>query len=150
MNNELRPCPFCGSEVELLSSHFEGRWCVHPPSILCSKCQQKYEGVGVSVSKGSEVEREEFADGLLVRWWNTRPAEDALQAEIAKLVTELNNINRLADMILERANFGSKATKAEMHERLTSIYVYASHIKRALARTDNAPDTNAGSAEESR
>ena len=55
---------------------------------------------------------------------------------------ELNNINRLADMILESANFGSKATKAEMHSRLTSIYVYASHIKRALARTDN--DLNIG------
>jgi hypothetical protein len=45
-------------------------------------------------------------------------------------------------MILESANFGSKATKAEMHSRLTSIYVYASHIKRALARTDN--DLNIG------
>ena len=60
---------------------------------------------------------------------------------VRALANELNNINRLADMILERADFGSKATKAEMHERITSIYVYASHIKRALARTDDDLDT---------
>lgn len=76
------------------------------------------------------------------------PAEDEkdkeiekLKAELRNMSIELNNINILTDNILNKADFGSKATKAEMHSRLTSIYVYASHIKRALTRTDGTPDT---------
>jgi hypothetical protein len=66
---------------------------------------------------------------------------ERLKEEVRKLATELNNINILTDNIMNEADFGSKATKAEMHSRLTSIYVYASHIKRALARTDDTTDT---------
>lgn len=121
MSNELRPCPFCGEEAREQNMIIVGRGLCK--MVFCEKCHI------------------DFKSSTSIEHWNTRPAEDALQAKIAKLATELNIINRVTDMISESANFGSKETKAEMHERLTSIYVYASHIKRALARTDGALDT---------
>lgn len=122
MSNELRPCPFCGTNAVLSTFSIDVyNW--YEENIHCEVCKCSID------------------HPRAITIWNTRPAEDALQAEIAKLATELNNINILVDMILRRANFGSKATKAEMHERLTSIYVYASQIKRALARTDGELDT---------
>lgn len=130
MSKKLCQCPFCGGEAREQDIIIVGRGLCK--KVFCEKCHI------------------DFKSSTSIEHWNTRPAEDALRAEIAKLATELNNINLLADMILRRANFGSKATKADMHERLTSIYVYASQIKRAFARTDNAPDTIAESAEESR
>ena len=151
MSNELKPCPFCGSEVELLSSHFAGRWCVHPPSILCSKCQQKYEGVGVSVSKGSEVEREEFADSLLVSWWNTRHAEDALNYDLKALNFIYNKqteyweaeIERLKEALTDMCEMWSALGKQIPPVLGEQKYIRAKNLL-------NAPYTNSGSAEESK
>lgn len=85
MSEELKTCPFCGGEIEFISAHFENDWCVHPPTIHCSRCHQNYRGAAVSISDKCDAKREEFADSLLVAWWNHRPAEDALKAELEEL-----------------------------------------------------------------
>lgn len=88
--DELKPCPFCGKEIELFSSHFEGQWCVHPPVIHCTACHQDYEGVGIAICDAmSDAKKEDFADNLLCNWWNHRPAEDALKAEVERLKNDL-------------------------------------------------------------
>lgn len=75
-NARLKPCPFCGGEIEFVSAHVESGWCVHPPTIYCSKCHQDYLGATVSMGDKCDAQREEFADSLLVKWWNRRPVED--------------------------------------------------------------------------
>jgi hypothetical protein len=141
--SDLKPCPICGStKIEEYDEWVDvGDPYAHITNhiVECRNC---------NYSRGDCTR-----DNAIKRW-NTRPAEDAkdkeikrMKAEVRKLATELNNINILADNIMNNANFGSKITKAEMHSRLTSIYVYACHIKRALVRTDDAPDTNVGTME---
>lgn len=87
--SDLKNCPFCGSEIEIIPAHFENRWCVNVPSIICKKCHQTYEGFDIMQISKSEAQNEEFATDLFVSWWNTRPAEDALQSEIERLKGEV-------------------------------------------------------------
>lgn len=70
MSNELKPCPFCGGEAVITSAkaaplHWVG----------CEVC---------------EIESRCFTTReAAILYWNTRPAEDALQAEIERLKLEL-------------------------------------------------------------
>lgn len=75
MNKELKSCPFCGKEVEFIPAHFEGSWSVNPPMIHCATCNQRYEGAVVSISSEriyGEVAEEDFANDMLISWWNKR------------------------------------------------------------------------------
>lgn len=68
--NELKACPFCGSEVKLQDT---GNW--YTQFIRCKGCDaqmQRYKGEGVIIP------------------WNTRPIEDALQARIDELEEMFN------------------------------------------------------------
>ena len=66
MSEELKPCPFCGGEdVEHLPDGF-GNWLVG-----CVTCDYRIQCVDCT---------EEEA----IRYWNTRPTEDALKAEVDK------------------------------------------------------------------
>ncbi len=65
---ELKPCPFCGSTnlYHTETSIFHAVW--------CKDC-----GAMVDID-----------DGDAIKLWNTRPLEDALQKRIAELEAELN------------------------------------------------------------
>ena len=116
--SELKPCPFCGKEVEFLSSHFEGNWCVHPPVIHCTACHQNYEGVGIAICDAmDDAKKEDFADNLLCNWWNRRPAEDALTAEVERLKKQVAKLELFLFKIQETStpHIGSLAMyQAEM------------------------------------
>ncbi|WP_288610204.1 Lar family restriction alleviation protein [uncultured Victivallis sp.] len=74
MSEELKPCPFCGSDPR---KHItEDRYFF----ILCEKC-------GCHVAKRSPDTAEEF--------WNRRPIEDAQAARIAELEVERDSFVRL-------------------------------------------------------
>lgn len=87
--DELKPCPFCGNEIELIPAHFENCWCINVPSIICTKCHQTYKGSDIMKLGKSEAENEVFSTNLLVKRWNHRPAEDAKDKEIEKLKSDL-------------------------------------------------------------
>ena len=63
MNEELRPCPFCGAMPEKLRTGY-----------MCST-------LGCALQENTVSEKE----------WNTRPIEDALNARIAELEKDLSN-----------------------------------------------------------
>lgn len=137
--SELKPCPFCGKEVELFPSHFEGQWCVHPPVIHCTACHQDYEGVGIAICDAmNDAKKEDFADNLLCNWWNRRPAEDALYSQMAELYCEMYAMRAA---LFEIANFGKGQpfkfrTKSEYIDNFRLIQKMAKDVLNKYA-----PDT---------
>ena len=79
MSEELRPCPFCGAEVQddergekYPRKSPMGGWIIH-----CECC-------GASLSQFRKSGKGEIS-------WNTRPIEDELQSRIAELEKDLSN-----------------------------------------------------------
>jgi hypothetical protein len=136
MSKELRECPFCGSEIDIISAHFESQWCVNVPSIICKKCHQTYEGYDIMQIGKSDVQNEEFATDMFVKWWNRRPAEDALKAEITRYRRALHN---LKEDCTRRKHF------AVSDEEKLFLYETISHIE---AELDFNPDTEKGGEDE--
>lgn len=87
MSEELKPCPFCGSEIEFIPSHVEEQNFVNSASIICRKCRKEY--VGATFIVPGEIESEELTNNILINWWNTRPLEDEKDKEIAELKAAL-------------------------------------------------------------
>ena len=75
--NELKPCPFCGGKAEE-DTHIGGviceNYCTNPNT---------FDGGG----------------GVWTADWNTRPIEDALNARIAKLEAENNELTERVSML---------------------------------------------------
>lgn len=90
MSEELKPCPFCGSEIDIIPAHFDSQWCINVPSIICKKCHKTYEGYDIMQIGKSDVQNEKFATDMLAKWWNTRPAEDVLKVEVERLKAKLD------------------------------------------------------------
>ncbi|MFA5376905.1 MAG: hypothetical protein WC455_14235 [Dehalococcoidia bacterium] len=85
--SELKACPFCGSpnvvvNYELGFGMDTGNW------IACNQCRRSYIW---SDEDGKEI-------------WNTRPIEDAKDAEIARLREALAGCMLLADDYTENRN----------------------------------------------
>lgn len=74
MSEELKPCPFCG----------RGAVGIRFPKVMKSE-PHRYEGYCMICNGSSSLD---FEESTAVTHWNTRPIEDALKAELAKLRTE--------------------------------------------------------------
>lgn len=64
--SELKPCPFCGKE----------------PAIHAN----------IAICVNDDCEQSDYWTGLEVDTWNTRPIEDALNARIAELESQVNQL----------------------------------------------------------
>ena len=97
MSKELRECPFCGGEdVEYLPDGF-GNWLVG-----CVTCDYRIQCVSCTEDEA-------------IRYWNTRPAEDALRAENERLKVALSDISKIAF----EPNIGDKVAR-EMMRRIAN------------------------------
>ena len=68
MSDELKRCPFCGSEAMILYDGLDKECCVSCRNNDCEFCGDAGDDEQAVIDK-----------------WNTRPLEDALEAEIARL-----------------------------------------------------------------
>ena len=86
MTENLKSCPFCGSEAEINSDEFgEG--------VCCTSC-------GASLSNGVYGEE---GRKLASADWNARPIEDELHGKIEKLERENKRLREALESILDAA-----------------------------------------------
>jgi hypothetical protein len=90
--DELKSCPFCGGELQLYPSHVEGQYIVNKPGGVCKKCGMIFVGRGYRIY--GEVKSEDFHDEKFFELWNTRPAEDALKAEVERLKSIIEELTK--------------------------------------------------------
>lgn len=115
MSEELKSCPFCGAKAEFSDlSYLTGKpsWCI---SCTSSKCFAPHTD---TCSKKEAVER-----------WNNRPAEEALQKQIAELEAERDHFREVAKKLVwlysdehqERLDNGLRIDGFYSHEWLGMI-----------------------------
>ncbi len=121
MCEELKPCPFCGGEdVEHLLDGF-GNWLVG-----CVTCDYRIQCV-------------DCTEDDAIRYWNTRPAEDALKAEVERLKADNERLKKALKKI-DDLTFMPR-NKDEVLDRTW-------HITRAALCTDtDAPNMNVAAKE---
>jgi Lar family restriction alleviation protein len=96
MPDELKPCPFCGgTETGRCVSMYDGTWY---GTIACSGC-----GASLEVEN---LPTEDAAHAELLRRWNTRATETALNAQLAEA-------NRKIDWLKTKCS-GAKAEEMQI------------------------------------
>ena len=80
MRKELKPCPFCGSNRIVEETETDNSGCV-PMTVWFVKCT----ACGSFKNSISNPDR-------AIKRWNTRPAEEALTAEVERLKAALHEI----------------------------------------------------------
>jgi Lar family restriction alleviation protein len=122
MSEELRECPFCGSEdIEIYHNSFSDDWAVE-----CREC-------------GGERNRL-WDEASAVELWNTRPAEDSLREETERLKDRVKRLEFLLSKIQKTSTphiGGISVCQAE----LRAINRWC---KLALGDGGNNPDTGKG------
>ena len=94
MSDQLKPCPFCGSEPLMVHAVLEEYHSVNP-EIICRECGYRIKAKNLAIAIAySPKENCDFMDRQTIAVWNTRPAEDALTAEVERLKAALFSIAR--------------------------------------------------------
>ena len=104
MSEELRPCPFCGSNAQVNTCTTHG---ITESRCFCSNSDCPYSVRTVALEQ-----------------WNTRPIEDALHARIAELEALVEQLIWVGnDLLIDNANpvtvvlFNGLVVKAKEKER---------------------------------
>jgi len=74
MNDELKPCPFCGGKARLLRGMFD-EYAVGCGNDNCEFCGENSQDTQKAISQ-----------------WNTRPIEDAMRAELDASKAEIERL----------------------------------------------------------
>lgn len=96
--DELKPCPFCGEKPLMVHSALNEYHSVES-QIGCSHCRYIIQAPDWAIDMDKSVKENcDFEDSQTISYWNTRPAEDALKAEIEKLKAALKRIAYYRDL----------------------------------------------------
>ena len=129
--SELKNCPFCGCHAEISKTQLN----LSASVLYTVSCINKKTCFHTDFSS--------FTEETAVKYWNTRPAEDAKDREIERLKEALRKIAYIRGL-----NPELKATEfsVDAETELKNFYCTMGDIaKIALA---NAPDINVGTMEE--
>jgi uncharacterized protein (DUF342 family) len=109
MTDELKPCPFCGSEATMNERNAMEEF------VNCSK-------PGCSLS-------ETWAVAIFIDNWNTRPREDALTAELDKRERQVKNLNLALQLCKDVVVMNAKkcGIEPEGDVAMTMVQVMRSH-----------------------
>lgn len=92
----LKPCPFCGStDLYVVQALIEEYHSIEP-EISCKKCRYtiKLKELAIAIDESPETNAD-WWDKSTAEKWNTRPAEDALQAEIEQLKEVIKQLKEI-------------------------------------------------------
>jgi Lar family restriction alleviation protein len=106
--DELKPCPFCGSEPLMVHAVLEEYHSVNP-EIICRECGYRIKAKNLAIAIDSPKANCDFMDRQTIAVWNLRPAEDAKDKEIERLKAALQ------DAIQNVIKDGAK-TAIDIHE----------------------------------
>lgn len=93
MSKELRECPFCGAtDLYVVQARIEEYHSIEP-EISCKKCGYtiKLKELAIDINDSPETNAD-WWDRLIAKKWNTRPAEESMQAEVAQLKCTLEKV----------------------------------------------------------
>ena len=82
MSEELKQCPFCGGDAILVERTFCGIPDESVFEIVCENC----------AGKTIPYDNQDY----IIDVWNTRPAEEALKAEVERLKAALSDISKIS------------------------------------------------------
>ena len=72
---ELKPCPFCGSISLKIESKHHGRWSdvgTYSATVRCNKCHARGSSASCKVSEGTNYKANEVAVRKAIEFWNRR------------------------------------------------------------------------------
>lgn len=126
--DELKPCPFCGEIPELIYLDNYG---------YCYYCGDTHIGTHYCEVGNNKTEAK------AAKVWNTRPAEDALTAEVERLK---NKLKELKECIIDSRD---KYIKLTEHEDFTTATISfgAYNLLNSFIEIINAPDMNVATKE---
>jgi hypothetical protein len=142
--SDLKPCPFCGNEPEMIHAVLEEYHSVNP-EIICRECGYRIKAKNLAIAvDDSPKENCDFLDRQTIRYWNTRPAEDAKDKEIERLE---NKLKELKECIIDSRDKYMKLTE---HKDFTTATISfgAYNLLNSFIEIINAPDNNVGTMEE--
>lgn len=82
MNDELKPCPFCGKPVELISCYIANKY----RYFITHNCRLSEHTNCKLPNQLFDTSAEAFID------WQSRPIEDALRAQLADAQAEIKRL----------------------------------------------------------
>ena len=133
MNNELKPCPFCGGELELVES-IVTETTAEPASAICPICRFRYvtdlilENTGRYSESGFDEVSMRNSDQALIQAVNRRPIESSL-------IEKLNEQRRYTGEAVKE-NERLSARIAELEEALLQAKVAMDYLGDILNNND--------------
>ena len=146
--DELKPCPFCGGDPKITHAVLKEYYSVDP-DIACEECGYHIKEKNLAINMDdSPKENCDFLDRQTIKVWNTRPAEDALKAELEELA---GYVKRFRETLAEVAKMAIYAEQEQIFEKcrdaLRDVYL-EEKFRDKFDKILHAPDTEKGGEDE--
>ena len=104
--SDLKPCPFCGCEVQLCNIDDDGLGGFsYYYEVVCLNC---------GLSNKSIFANSDRVENAAIKHWNARPIEDALRKEIAQLQADNRSlVEQMNKMAMEMEHKSGTAQRSK-------------------------------------